>query len=66
MPDIADYGKVNVNLARLKNDNAEGHTQAGLKRSIYKRARETGQDISQVRGRRRPTEVFRDGVWVKV
>ena len=51
-------------LARLRADNEGHYTQAELARDIYAGAKESGNDIIQVRGRRRPHQVMREGSWV--
>lgn len=64
----SEYGSVRFNLARLRNDNKEGHTQRMFAREVYEGAKAGGPDVQQVRGRRRPTERFdyATGTWVKV
>ncbi len=68
MAEVRDYPSVRWNLARLRAANREGYTQHELAREIYQGAKETGDDIQQVRGRRRATERFdfATGQWVKV
>lgn len=43
-------------------------TQAEMERGIFAESKKHGKDIQQVRGRRRPTEVYdsETGQWVKV
>lgn len=68
MAEAKDYKSIHFNLARLQNDNKEGHTQRQLGREIYEGARQTGRDIMQKRGRRVATQRFDfdRGVWVEV
>lgn len=56
---------VRFGVARLKADNRGHYTQAEIGREIYDGAKKSGRDIQQVRGRRRPHEKQRDGVWEK-
>lgn len=66
MADLADYGSVRTNLARLRQDNSERRTQRELGREISDNARAKGMDTSQAVGRRRPTETWTpEGGWVK-
>lgn len=58
-------GSVRLGVARLKADNQGHYTQAQLAREIFDGAKQTGKDIQQVRGRRRPHEVKRNGNWEK-
>lgn len=68
MAEVKDFGSIKFNLARLKAANKEGYTQHELAREIYQGAKEKGDDIQQVRGRRRATEVYDFALsrWVRV